>query len=205
MRTVAFRSSLVVAVLVAALCVPLGAAPRAADPPVIFDTIEAVGPVLVANFATELAALAASKGVAVLPTAGGIDSTITLYSGQDAEDFAPVEQNVLPGLGLDWDGALTHAKRNAGIRDCLHNLVADYFARGTDSVVLKRQMRLAAEELLHRIDQIAANAGSGVYGAGEADLSIRIEQFPIGSYGQDTYEGRFRIHFPVNEEDTGLT
>jgi len=195
-------SLLVSLVLVASLCLPVRAA---AGPPVIFDAIEAVGPVLVANYAAELAALAAAKGVPVLPTAGGIDATVTLYLGQVAEDFGPVEQNALPGLGLDWDQILTHAHRNAGIRDHVHQLVADYFARGTDAVLLRKQMRLAAEELLHRIDQIAATAGSGVYGAGEDAFSIRIEQFPIGTYGQDTYEGRFRIHFPVQEEDTGLT
>lgn len=207
MRTLGYRSSLVSAalLLVASLCIATPAGARDRDPPVIFDTIEAVGPVLVANYTTELAALAAAKGVAVLPTVGGIDTALTLYLGEAAEDFAPIEQNALPGLGVDWDYALTHAKRNAGIRDHVHQLVADYFARGVDSVALKKQMRLAAEELLHRIDQIAATAGSGVYGAGESDFSIRIEQFPMAGYGEDTYEGRFRIHFPVQEEDVGLT
>jgi len=200
------RAPLVLAALVALVCTQqAAAAPPPRGPAVIYDAIEAVGPVLVANYAAELGALAAVKGIAVLPTVGGIDATINLYSGASAEDFAPIEQNALPGLGLDWDQALTHAKRNAGIRDHVHTLVADYFARGTDALVLKRQMRLAAEELLHRIDQIAATAGSGVYGSGEGDFSIRIEQFPLGSFGQDTYEGRFRIHFPVQEEDTGLT
>jgi len=175
---------------------------------VIYDAIEAVAPVLIANYPADLAAIAAAKipAVPVLPTAGGIDATINLYKYLDAESFATVEQNLLPGLGLDWENVLTQARR-ADRRDHFHYLVADYFARGTDATILGKQIALAAEALLHRIDQIASSvsAASGVYGAGEADLSIRIEQYPMGGFGQDTYEGRFRIHFPVQEEDTGLT
>lgn len=201
------RIGLVAVLLGAFVCAPLAAEPRPIAPPdgtVIYDVIEQVAPILIANYTSDLTALATAKGVAILPTAGGIDATITLYKWLDAESFVPVEQNALPGLGVDWENIVTQARRQDK-RDHVHYLVADYFARGTDSTVLTKQLALAAETLLHRIDQIWNTAGGFVYGAGEADQSIRIEQYPLGGYGQDTYEGRVRIHFPVNEEDQGLT
>lgn len=200
------RTALAVLIL-AALCPPPAAARASrgsAEPAVIYDAVEQVAPILIANYTSDLTALAAAKGVPVLPTVGGIDATINLYKWLEAESFATVEQNPLPGLGVDWENILTQARRQDK-RDSVHFLVADYFARGADSTVLTKQMALAAETLLHRIDQIWNSAGGFVYGAAEPEGSVRIEQFPLGGYGQDSYEGRFRIHFPVNEEDQGLT
>lgn len=190
--------------VIALVCTAMPAGARDRDPPVIYDAVEQVAPILVANFTADLTTLATAKGIAVLPTAGGIDATVTLYKWADAESFVPVEQNLLPGLGVNWETIATQARRQDK-RDSTHYLVADYFARGADSTVLGRQLALVAETLLHRIDQIWNTASGFVYGAGEPEGSIRLEQFPLGSYGQDTYEGRLRIHFPVNEEDQGLT
>lgn len=203
MRCSAPRFAALVAVLALATAPPSSARPARPGPAVIFDAIAAVGPVLTTNYTADLTALAAAKGVLVLPAVGGIDATLTLYPDLPAEVFATIEQNALPGLGLMWDRVVTQA-RHAQQRENMIYGVADYFARGKDPVVLGNQLKLAAETILHRIDQIAGTAGAGVFGAGEARGSVEIVQLPIG-VGQDYYEGRFLVRFPIQEEDIGLT
>ncbi len=202
MRPTGPRLATFVAVLALCLAPPAGARPRAA-PAMIYDIIENVAPGSLGNdLKTKLEALATLKGVPIAPTAGGITSTVTVYKGLPAAIYAAIEQNPLPGFGIDWDRVLTQARRQDK-RDNLAYLVGDYFARGTDPVVLEIQTKLFAEAALQWIDGLWLMGGF-VYGAAEPDRSIEIVKQQIAR-GQDTYEAQLLLRFPVNEEDQGLT
>lgn len=196
-------AALVAVLLVAALAPPAAAARPRPGPAVIYDVLENVLPgSLGADLKTKIETLAAAKGVPVAPAASGITSTVTIYKGLPAAIFASIEQNTLPGFGVDWDRVLTQARRQDK-RDNLAYLVGDYFARGPDPVVLDTQTKLFAEVVLQWIDGLWL-AGGFVYGAGEPDRSIEIVKQQVAR-GQDVYESQLLIRFPVNEEDQGLT
>lgn len=203
MRPSGPRFAALVAVLsIASLAPPVSARPRP-GPAVIYDVLENVLPgSLGADLKTKIETLAAAKGVPIAPAANGITSTVTVYKALPAAIFAAIEQNPLPGFGVDWDRVLTQARRQDK-RDNLTYLVGDYFARGPDPVVLNTQTQLFAEAALQWIDGLWL-AGGFVYGAGEPERSIEIVKQLIGR-GQDVYESQLLIRFPVNEEDQGLT
>lgn len=165
------------------------------------------------NFDTDMAALVAAK-----VTAGRLDSiqadamdqTATVYERLAAEEFAAhpdedgPDQEKLPGIGV-YAGPLTTQARWQGRRDARAVVVLDYFATGSDPVVLGKQVELAAEALLRSIDRIPEAAPAGELGA--AELKDEIAVVIAGSSrerGLDYYQDRVTLTFPILEQDTGL-
>jgi len=164
---------------------------------VFTDVIEAAASVVTANFTTLLTALAAAKGVT-------LDPTITVYKRQNANLFAALKTTTLPGVGIYGLGAQTNARRQ-DLRDSSVLTVFDYFARGPDPAALLVQGELAAEVLLMCIDRLGGSA-VGVYGAGEATLSVQVSIAPaVRAAGETYYEENVLVQFLVDERDTGLS
>lgn len=156
----------------------------------IYDAIEAAYTVVNANFATDYAALAATKGVAIVTPVG-------IIKRQKADIFVPLGAT-LPAIGIYGVSGTTQVK-DQGKRDTICALAFDFYDRGTDPVALAKQAELAAEALLQSIDRMWPTAAGG---AGEGDGSITITL--ADGYDETAelkYERRATITFPLVDRD----
>lgn len=164
----------------------------------IYDAIEAVYTVVLANFATDMAALVAAKSVA------DVNAKINVVKRQPAETY--VDRGLaLPAVGVYGLRIATQAK-NQGARDNVSTVVLDYYAEGADPVVLAKQVELAAEALLVSVDKVTPSGG-GVFGAAELVGSVTIEltESYVEAKPDATdrrYWRRALISFPVHDRDT---
>ncbi|HWP38945.1 MAG TPA: hypothetical protein VNL18_15470 [Gemmatimonadales bacterium] len=161
----------------------------------IYDAVEQAYTVAAANFTADLNALAAAKGVTAPPAA-------TLIKRQRAETYIALGA-ALPALGIYLLRVATQAK-SQGKRDSVVSLVFDYYLEGTDPTLLAKQAELAAEAVLRTVDRLA-DAGSGIYGAGEGSGSVTIELSDgYDPADENKFFHRAQVTVPVWDEDTGL-
>jgi len=163
----------------------------------IFDAVEAITTVLTANFSADFTALATAKGVADLPGAP------TFVKRQRAEMFASLNVT-LPAIGIYILRSSTMAKWQS-VRDPRSTGVFDWYARGSDPVLLAQQTELAAEVMLRTVDRMAGSGTGGVFGAGELPDSITIEL--TDGYEKSiepNYSRRATVTFTVYDRDSGL-
>lgn len=162
----------------------------------IYDAVEQAYAVVNSNFAADMAALVAAKGVA------GLTTTATAIKRQDAETYVDIGA-ALPAIGVTGRRAHTQAKDQSK-RDSVSEIVYDYYAVGSDPSKVAKQAELAAEALLKSVDRLWAS-GSGVFGAGEVPGSISIDFDPgYLEVQQPNYGARARVSFPVTDRDEGL-
>jgi hypothetical protein len=166
----------------------------------LYDAIETVYAVVLANFATDLAALASAKGVTITTTAD-------IIKRQRAETFVAFGKGVTsPAIGIFSIRGLTQAKWQTQ-RDTDCTVVCDYYARSADPSALAIQAELAAEALLKSMDRIWPTAAGG---AGEGDRSVTIEMTDayVETVSSETetarWEHRAMVTFTVQVRDTGL-
>lgn len=161
----------------------------------IYDAVEAAYAVIAAQFNYEFGVLAAAKGIPC-------DTTADIIKRQPADVFIYLKAP-LPAVGVYGLRAFTQAK-NQQRRYNSTTIVADYFARGTDYVLLAKQTELAAEVLLLCIDAMTPSSG-GVYGVGEepgavtVELSEGVKDAPAED--ERVYERRAQVTFVVHDED----
>ncbi len=179
----------------------------------IYDAVERTLEVVKANFDTDMAALVAAKVTASRLSqeqADAMDKGATIYERLAAEEFAAhpdeegPDQEKLPGIGV-YAGPMTTQAKWQGRRDARASVVIDYFAQGTDPIVLGKQTELAAEALLRSIDRIPEASPAGELGA--AELKDEIAVLIVGSSrteGLDYYQDRVTLTFPILEQDIGL-
>ncbi len=179
----------------------------------IYDAVERTLEVVKANFDADMVALVAAKVTAnrlSQEQADAMDQNATVYERLAAEEFAAhpdeegPDQEKLPGIGVYPGGMTTQAKWQ-GRRDARAVVVLDYYAMGSDPVVLGKQTEFAAEALLRSIDRIPEAAPAGELGA--AELKDEIAVLIIGSSrerGMDYYQDRATLTFPILEQDSGL-
>ena len=176
----------------------------------IFDAVERTLSIVKANFDADMAALVATKVTALSLSqadADAMDQGATIYERLDGSEFsahADDDEGGLPGIGV-YPGPVTTQAKWQQRRAAKVTIVLDYVAIGADPVILGKQSELAVEALWKSIDRIPEAAPAGELGAGELEDSIT--SVPIGSSrveGQDFYEDRWTITFPILEEDSGL-
>lgn len=179
----------------------------------IYDAVERTLEVVKANFDTDMAALVASKvtdGRLVQEQADAMDKGATIYERLPAAEFAAhpdekgPDQEKLPGIGI-YSGPMTTQAKWQGRRDARAVIVIEYFATGTDPIVLEKQNELAQEALLRSIDRIPEAAPAGELGA--AELKDEIVVTPLGlsrQRGLDFYQDGVMLTFPILEQDSGL-
>ena len=164
----------------------------------IYDSIETAYTVLLANFATDLAALAAAKGVTIV-------TTCTFEKRQSVERALELRA-VKPFCCINGRRSSTQG-RDQGKRDSLSIVAFDYYAEGTDPVKLAKQVELAAEAIYLSADDMPGV--DTVFGVGEEPLSWSVE-FSDGyiEAASDSvtpnYFRRATVTVPVWDRDTGL-
>lgn len=163
----------------------------------MYDAIERCVAVLAANFATDLAALAAAKSVTLFST------TATLYPRLGARGF---ETQTLPGIGVHARSLTTTLPRNQALRDSNTTVIVEYLARTptgatvADAATLGKQGELAAQAILRAADRMA--------GAGDVLDVQSIEVATEGAQkreGQTQWEVLMEIRFTVITREQGLT
>jgi hypothetical protein len=160
----------------------------------IYDAVERAYAVVNTNFATDLAAIIADKGVA------GLTATASIVKRQRAETYLALGLT-LPGLGVWSRGTVTQAKVGSGWRDNVSTIVLDYYCVDVDPVKAAKQAELAAEALLRSIDRIPGS-GDGAYGAGELRGSVVVEMSDgFLQDGNARWFRRAQVSFPLTERD----
>ena len=162
----------------------------------LFDAVEQVYVVVLANFTTDLGALATAKGVSVTATAGIIKrQTAPTFLGLGAD---------LPAIGVYATDGVTQAK-DQGKRDTLTTMVLDYYAEGTDPANLAKQAELAAEALLQSVDRLwpgLEGGGGNAVGSIGITMTPGYQEIRQNEAGQTVYNHRATVTFPVMDRDT---
>lgn len=164
----------------------------------LYDAVEQVYTVVLANFTTDLGALATAKGVSVTATVGVIKR-------QTAETMVALGAD-LPAIGVYTVAGSTQAK-DQGKRDTLTTMVLDYYAEGTDPANLAKQAELAAEALLRSIDRLwPALEGGGGNAVGSVGIVMTpgYQEVRQNEAEQTVYNHRATVTFPVMDRDSGL-
>lgn len=169
----------------------------------IYDAIETAYTVALANFTTDLTALAVAKGIT-------INTGVTFVKRQDAETCKDMGAP-LPCCGIYGLSATTQG-RDQTKRDNVNVIVFDYYAESVDPVKLAKQVDLVPEAILMSVDRLPG-AGGGVYGVGEGPRSITVawsrgyaeteesqSEVPV----KPNYFRRATVTVPVWDRDTGL-
>lgn len=162
----------------------------------IYDAVEKAYEIVLANFATDMAAVVAAKSETVFST------TATIEKRQSAEKYIALGAPK-PTLGVVGRGAVSQAKVGSGWRDNVSSVTLDYFCNGSDPVKVSKQAELAAEALLRCIDKMP-NSGGGavVFGAGELRGSITIEfSDAYEKDGSGSWYRRAQVTFPLTDRD----
>jgi hypothetical protein len=159
-----------------------------------YDVVEEVATLLTANFDTDMAALTSAKGVTAL-------AAVTIHKRLPAVIFAGDEVGV-PGLGIYAPRTVTNAK-SQGKRECRVTCVVELFIRGATAATVRAQAELGLEAILKTVDRVA-DAGSGVFGAGEEEAGVfcEIDGAADAKGGQEQYEEVARVRFIVWDQDT---
>lgn len=160
----------------------------------IFDAVETAYTVVLANFATDMAALIAAKGVT------GVVSAATVVKRQNAETYLALG-TAPPAIGIWARGTTTQAKVGTGWRDNASIVVLDYYCTDSNPVDAAKQAELAAEALLKSIDKMPG-AGNVVFGAGELRGSVTVEMSDgyLKDAGEIWYR-RAQVTFPLTDRD----
>jgi len=191
-------SLLALVALAAAFSPPIAAAPPDRAPAVgvsmNYDVVEEVSALFAAHFDTDFAALADAKDVLKLDRIRVL-KRIPVQVAVGAEEPAPT-------LSLYSPSTLTNA-RNQARRDSRVTLLAELFIRGPNAEHVRAQADIGLEAILLTIDRIAADAGEGVYGAGEEEFGVRctLDGTADVTGGQEQYEETARVEFVVWDRD----
>jgi hypothetical protein len=164
---------------------------------VIYDAVEKAHEIILANYATDMAAVIASKAGLT-----GIVATATIEKRQDVRKSITLGA-AKPTISIWGRGADTQAKVGTGWRDNVNAVLLDYFCNGTDPVAVAIQAELAAEALMRCVDKMPNSGGSGgVFGAAEmvgsarVDLSDGYEKDGAGKWYRTA-----RVTFPLTDRD----
>lgn len=164
----------------------------------IWDAVEGCYTIINANFATEMAAVIAAKGLGAL----GLQDTATAQKRLRVAQLVSMRKPY-PALGVYSIGTLTGAK-NQRRRTNLVRIGVDYWAQLNDAEKVAQQAELAAEAVMRCVDLIWQAAG-GVYGAGEGQFSTTLEMLATEPLkGAQHWGSGFRLLVPVNQQDDNL-
>jgi len=163
---------------------------------VIYDAIEKAYEIVNANFATDMAAVIASKSEA------GLTATAAIEKRQDIKKSIALGA-AKPTISIWGRGADTQAKVGTGWRDNVSSVIMDYFCNGTDAVKVAKQAELAGEALMRCVDKMPNSGGSGVvFGAAEMVGSARVDL--SDGYEKDSTGNWYRtarVTFPLTDRD----
>lgn len=162
----------------------------------LYDPIEQFYTVLNTNFATDMAALVAAKGVT------GLTTTATIIKRHGAEDII-ARRATQPTIGFVPVTFRTQAK-DQGKRDTRATLEVVYVATGADPAKVGKQVELALESILRSVDRLAASGG-GVFGAAVEDGAIdgELSDYYADGEAPNYYQiGTMRI--PIDDREDGI-
>jgi len=164
---------------------------------VIYDAVEKAYEIILANYATDMTAVIASKAGLT-----GISNAATIEKRQDVRKSIKLGA-AKPTISVQGRRADTQAKVGSGWRDSVSSIVLDYFCNGADPVKVAIQAELAGEALMRCVDKMPNSGGAGtVFGAAEmvgsalVELSDGYEKDGAGKWYRTA-----RVTFPITDRD----